>query len=279
MLPVRCEAPMHQDKPVTIETVITTYNRRHIVECAIRSAFEAFPTSRVTVVDDASTDGTTDYLRDHFPAQIARGQLRLIAFARNIGVTGAKNAGYEQSSADWVIFLDSDDAYLPDCGPRVLEDLTRHAKRPIVFFRCIDEQGKFVGSHQGEERLLDLKTYLASTSFGEALTAVNRGLSGNKGPYEPRLRGYEGLGCCRLIRDFGPAVLSAHTVRAYDTSGVDRLSRPKAFIRRMPLLSKGHFQMIAEFGAYMDKKAMLRLAGVAAIYFLLGHAFRAVVER
>jgi glycosyltransferase involved in cell wall biosynthesis len=257
-----------------ITTVITTYNRVHCVDRAIRSAFKALPLGEVIVVDDASQDDTLLCLNKAFAEELAAGRLKVVALKNNLGVTGAKNAGYVIASGDWVVFLDSDDEYFQHAGPLIEIQLTSASDRPIVFFRCRDQAGRFVGECEGQERELALATYLQHTSFGEALTAVNKRMIGTMLPYPSELRGYEGLGCCRLIWKFGPALLSKVVARIYYTEGEDRLSISKGLLTRMPLLAKGHLIMVKEFWRTMRVAKLLSYLAKASVYFVLGNGYR-----
>ncbi|HEX8646063.1 MAG TPA: glycosyltransferase [Thermoleophilaceae bacterium] len=62
------------------------------------------------VVDNASTDGSAEMVRDEFP------QVRLIERAENVGVSGW-NDGFAVAEGEWVLALD-DDCYLPPDGLR-----------------------------------------------------------------------------------------------------------------------------------------------------------------
>jgi glycosyltransferase involved in cell wall biosynthesis len=263
------------DNP-SIATVITTYNRSYCVARAIDSALAVLPGHRVIVVDDASQDGTADYVRKRFSAAIGNGQLKLIELKQNLGVTGAKNYGYEETGEEWVIFLDSDDTYLPHVGSAIEAVLDSSRTFPIVFFRCQNQAGKFVGQRPGEDLQLDLSEYLKHTSFGEALTAINKRLVGPSPPYVSSLRGYEGLGCCRLIHKFGPARLSAVTARIYDTSGRDRLSISVGFLQRWALIGSGHLILVREFGRTMPLPMRLSLLIKAMGYIFVGSIYRSV---
>jgi glycosyltransferase involved in cell wall biosynthesis len=60
------------------------------------------------VVDDASSDNSADIL-----APLAQsGQIRLITFKENLGVSSARNAGIKAAVGGLVAFLDSDDMWL-----------------------------------------------------------------------------------------------------------------------------------------------------------------------
>ncbi len=63
--------------------------------------------AEVAVIDDGSTDGTEDMLRREFP------QARYF-YQENRGVSAARNLGIEQTTGDWLAFLDSDDEWLPE---------------------------------------------------------------------------------------------------------------------------------------------------------------------
>lgn len=255
-------------------TVITTYDRSDRVERAVRSALDTLRADEVIVVDDASTDGTVEILQRTFSEEISSGRLRIEALSSNIGVSGAKNAGYASARGDWVIFLDSDDEYLPGVGETIRRQLMAEAARPIVFFRCEDQAGRFIGRRRGESIELDLRTYLKFVSFGEALTAINKRVAGDSAPYIAELRGYEGIGCCRLIHDFGSALLSQYVARVYDVSHGDRLSSPRGLVRRMPLLAKGHWTMVREFWGPMPIGTALGYVAKSLIYRAVGQIYR-----
>jgi glycosyltransferase involved in cell wall biosynthesis len=240
---------------------------------AINSALNTIPNGEVVVVDDASTDDTVAILNKNFVLQIATKKLVVIKNKINLGVTGAKNAGYKVAKSNWVIFLDSDDYYTSKGGNLILSELTAYPKTPIVFFRCVDEQGKPIGQQFYKNLNLDLTTYIRHTSFGEALTAINKDLVKYQ-PYITQLKGYEGLGCCRIIKNFGPAVLSQITARVYTKNGRDRLSTLSGFLQRMPLLAKGHLILVKEFGIYMKLNTMITYILKAYTYYTIGSCYK-----
>lgn len=259
-------------------TVITSFNRRRCIERAIDSALREMPDQEIVVVDDASTDGTSQFLKERYNREIEDSIISILELPSNVGVSGAKNAGYTQSKGDWVIFLDSDDYYEIGAGKLIKEEIKWHAETPIIFFRCRTNTGEFVGEREGESLYISLSTNLRHTSFGEALTAINKKLVGIEPPYIQMLRGYEGIGCARLIKNFGPARLSSGVARIYVTDGDDRLSVSKGFFLRMPLLAKGHLLMISEFGYAMGIRSAIALFLKATIYMVLGIGIRFFIK-
>jgi glycosyltransferase involved in cell wall biosynthesis len=227
----------------------------------------------VIVVDDASTDDTMAMLHREFAEQLTSGNVRLVQLGENRGVSEAKNVGYGSAKGEWVLFLDSDDTLLADASNAVVEVLAAHQEAPLVFFRCVDQNGAFVGHHFATAQHLALPRYLRYTSYGEALVALNR-LMVPEAPFDGDLRGYEGMGCARLIRQHGAALLSTVIARRYDRSGADRLSSAQGFLARSTLIAKGHLRLITTFWRDMSPVEMLTLIGKSMIYYLAGIGFK-----
>jgi glycosyltransferase involved in cell wall biosynthesis len=92
-----------------ISVVLATYDRRHSLPQAIASVLAQDGVRfELIVVDDASRDGTADYL-----ATLCDPRIRAIMAERNGGPSAARNLGLKAARAGIVAFLDSDDAYLP----------------------------------------------------------------------------------------------------------------------------------------------------------------------
>lgn len=92
-----------------ISVVLATYNRQHSLPRAITSVLAQDGVRfELIVVDDASRDGTSDYL-----ATLSDSRIRAIRADRNGGPSAARNLGLKAARAGIVAFLDSDDAYLP----------------------------------------------------------------------------------------------------------------------------------------------------------------------
>jgi glycosyltransferase involved in cell wall biosynthesis len=90
-----------------ISVVLATYDRRHSLPRAVASVLAQDDVRfELIVVDDASRDGTADYL-----ATLRDPRIRTIAAERNGGPSAARNLGLTAARADIVAFLDSDDAY------------------------------------------------------------------------------------------------------------------------------------------------------------------------
>ena len=92
----------------TVSVVIPTYNRINYLPRALDSvAAQTRPVTEIIVVDDGSTDGTAECIRSRYP------EVNVIRQA-NHGVSHARNTGIRNVTGDWIAFLDSDDAWMPE---------------------------------------------------------------------------------------------------------------------------------------------------------------------
>lgn len=90
----------------SVSVIIPTYNRRDFVREAMASVLaQTFQDFELIVVDDGSTDGTVDVVRE-FPRARYLSQ-------ENRGVSAARNAGVAVSRGELIAFLDADDLWQP----------------------------------------------------------------------------------------------------------------------------------------------------------------------
>jgi glycosyltransferase involved in cell wall biosynthesis len=90
-----------------ISVVIPTYNRADFLLEAVESVYQqTFRDFELIVVDDGSTDGTANFLKNYPNHLIYR-------YQANQGVSSARNLGVRMARGQWVAFLDSDDLWLP----------------------------------------------------------------------------------------------------------------------------------------------------------------------
>ncbi len=92
---------------LSISVVIPTHDRRRLLPRALASVRgQSLAPRQVVVVDDGSTDGTSEMLRRDFPEVTLLEQ-------QQYGVSAARNRGIEHCAGDWIAFLDSDDEWHP----------------------------------------------------------------------------------------------------------------------------------------------------------------------
>lgn len=94
-------------KKPQVSVIIPTYNRGWILKEAIESVLaQAYKDFELIVVDDGSTDNTSNILDDY------RSGIKVLS-QKNKGVSAARNRGISAASGRFIAFLDSDDLWLP----------------------------------------------------------------------------------------------------------------------------------------------------------------------
>jgi len=107
----------------SVDIVIPLYNKQATIEQAVRSVQSQTVTDwRLIVVDDGSTDGSTDVVR-RLQGQDPR--IELIQ-QPNSGPGTARNTGIRAAAADYVAFLDADDLWYPEHLKTALEAITQN---------------------------------------------------------------------------------------------------------------------------------------------------------
>ncbi len=101
-------------KPLAVSVVIPNWNGRDLLEKYLPSIVAAHP-DEILVVDNASTDGSADFMRAHFP------EVTVLPLDRNYGFGGGSNAGFRAAKNDIVVLLNSDMRVAPDFIPPLLE--------------------------------------------------------------------------------------------------------------------------------------------------------------
>ena len=99
----------------SVSVIIPAYNRARLLpRCLDSVRAQKFSPVEIIVVDDGSTDSTQQLLQRDYPEITALRQ-------DHKGVSAARNIGIGAAQGDWLAFLDSDDAWLPDKLGRQLQ--------------------------------------------------------------------------------------------------------------------------------------------------------------
>lgn len=119
-----------------VAVVIVNWNQRNLVLEAVRSFEEAdYKHTLVIIVDNGSSDGSAESLKEEHQAVI------LIENNRNLGFARASNQGMEEAlkrGADYVFFFNNDAVIAPDCIDRLLDVFedspTTGAAAPFIYY-------------------------------------------------------------------------------------------------------------------------------------------------
>lgn len=129
-------------EPGLVSTVIPTYNRKEDVSIAVKSALaQTYPAHEILVVDDGSSDGTADLLRQEFGDRIR------VLSKPNGGVSSARNHGMAAARGEYLALLDSDDEWLPEKVAAQVAFLQKHRDFGMVLtdVALMDEQRRDYG--------------------------------------------------------------------------------------------------------------------------------------
>ena len=130
----------HHDHVFPLVSVcIGTYNREKYIRETLDSVFaQTYPNIEVIVVDDASTDGTVDLVREYGE------RVSLVVLEVNSGLPAVpRNHGLRLAAGKYVAFLDSDDVWFPEKLELQVNQLEQHPEFVLSHTYCqmIDEEG------------------------------------------------------------------------------------------------------------------------------------------
>jgi len=128
------------DHTPLVSVVIPTYNQAAYLRAAIDSVLtQTHPAIEVVVVDDGSTDDTPAILTEYGD------RIRAIR-QTNHGAANALNHGISESRGQYVCWLSSDDAFLPDKIARQVAAFLADPSLGLSFmgFDTIDADGAFI---------------------------------------------------------------------------------------------------------------------------------------
>jgi glycosyltransferase involved in cell wall biosynthesis len=110
-----------------VSVVVPTKDRAELLDQTLRSiAEQTEPAADVIVADDGSTDDTPDVVARH-------GAILISNPGGGWGAGGARNAGLERVTNDFVAFVDSDDLLLPAALATLLTALRAAPAAPFAF--------------------------------------------------------------------------------------------------------------------------------------------------
>lgn len=235
--------------------VIVNWNGRRLLDACLEAVFaQTEPPNTVLVVDNGSTDGSVDHLRDRWPV------VRVVALDRNSGIAAGNNAGIRaalEAGARHVLLLNND----ADMRSPALAELRR----------ALDDAGE--AAWAAAPKILYRSEPDRIWSAGGAFEWW-RGLSRDRGTDEPDRGQYDQPAdidyantCCLLVRaeTFGRIGLMDEAYFMYydDSDFSARIRRAGGRIRYVPSAQVLH-----------DVQATARVAASAPNFFALYYTTR-----
>jgi glycosyltransferase involved in cell wall biosynthesis len=171
-----------------ISVVMPTYNARPFVGLAVESILaQTFEDFEFVIVDDGSTDGSTDVLRE-YAARDSR--IRLLRNDVNLDFVRSRNSGIAASRGSFIANMDSDDIALPD---RLSAQYAFMRANPEVgvcgaAVILIDADGRDVGirRYRADDGGLRARLFLFNP-FAQPVTMIRKDALDAVGLYDPDL--------------------------------------------------------------------------------------------
>jgi len=177
-----------------VSVVLPCYNEKdniYAIYGQLKEVLSRYSVAEILFVDDGSTDGTAEVLKD---LAARDSKVKYLSFSRNFGHQIALKAGIDHTTGDCVITMDADLQHPPSLIPQLIEtwqsgfdvvNTIRGNQKSLPVFKRISSAlfyrlaGKLtsvdIGFASADYRLLDRKVVDAITQFNENFLFI-RGL-------------------------------------------------------------------------------------------------------
>lgn len=175
-----------------VAVLVPAYNAARVIGESIQSILnQTYRDLEVVVVDDASTDGTTD-LVEHIVAADSR--LRLLRNERNLGIADNRNRALRDSESEFVAWQDADDISMPRRLERQVTYLDSHPEVGMVggwleFFGGRSPSVRRYAATDAEVR----RTIFRYSPVAQPAAILRRAVLDRAGPYDSRSEPAEDL--------------------------------------------------------------------------------------
>jgi GT2 family glycosyltransferase len=231
---------------VSLDVIIVSYECRAALSACLESLLGSGVDARVTVVDNASTDGTVKMLRRDFAS------VSLLALQRNIGFGAAVNRAAAGGRSEELLILNPDTIVGSDALVRLREALAADPGRGAVGPRIRDSEGHLELSRGRTmspgndawfkliERLRGLAPVAAALERSydravdtESLTAacllLRRAAFDGVGGFDERFFLYgEDVDLCRRLREAGWRLRYVPSATVRHSRGISARTQPEA---------------------------------------------------
>lgn len=123
-----------------LSIIIVNYNVKYFIEQAIVSVQNALKNidGEIIVVDNNSTDGSTEMIRRKFP------QVILIENQENRGFSAANNQGIRIARGEYILLLNPDTVVQEDTFEKTLHFMDQHPEAGALGVKMLDGKGNFL---------------------------------------------------------------------------------------------------------------------------------------
>jgi len=123
-----------------LSVIIVSYNAKYFLEICLLSVKKAIKNlnAEIIVVDNLSTDGTCQLIKDKFS------EIKLIANKKNLGFAKANNLGVNKAKGEFILILNPDTIVAEDTFTNCLNYIKTLKKFGALGVKLIDGSGNFL---------------------------------------------------------------------------------------------------------------------------------------
>ncbi len=120
-----------------LSIIIVNYNVKEFLQNLIHSIEKASTniTKEIIVIDNASDDGSVEFLKEKFP------QIRLIANKINLGFGKANNIGLKEATGKYILLLNPDTIVAEDTFEKMLEFFDKNSEAGLAGCKILNPDG------------------------------------------------------------------------------------------------------------------------------------------
>jgi GT2 family glycosyltransferase len=221
--------PRSRSGGTDVTVAIVTRNRKEELRDAVRSALEQQGSVEVLVLDDGSSDGTSEMLREEFPG------VRVARYDDDAGVAARRNDAAALATGDVIVSIDDDAVFT---SPRTVLDTLAEFDHPRIAAVAIPYVD--VGSNdEVQQRAPDPEGRWVASVFRATAYAIRRDALLEIGGYDTRVDqfGEEWELSLRLL-DAG------YVIRLGSAAPIHHRESPKRSWRRMDVYLHRNEQLI-----------------------------------
>jgi GT2 family glycosyltransferase len=248
----------------TVSIAVLNYQRRDALRRALQAAQTQEYPVEILAVDNASTDGSAEMVRDEFPG------VRLVQLPENIAAA-ARNAGVAAARGDIVVTIDNDVIFsTPHDVKTAVHVFERHPRAAVVNFMIVGADGRLCRRDWCHPRDADVwgEAEFPTDYVLEGASACRRGAFLAAGGYWPPLFiGHEGWDLGFRLLDAGHELVYTPEVRVRHL--VDASVRPSSriyytFVRNAVWVALRNLPVSAATGAIARDLALMGFASARA---------------
>lgn len=131
--------------PIEISIIIISYNTCDLIGTSLNSVINTNDSPKeVFVVDNASTDGSVEFIRTHYPSA------HLISNKNNRGFAAANNQALHLSRGRYIFLLNPDAEFLPSSFQSLIAFMDTHPHIGLIGIKIINPDGTVQESYSHE---------------------------------------------------------------------------------------------------------------------------------